>query len=168
MGFLGKAIWRIGSRLSGISSAAQSDQIETESVALLDNLPGVESMSHAGLAFPPVMVDAPVATSLTSLLESPGYVSWSAIDCGSPPRRAGFRPMEDPVEVDGFSLDSPDDLPVRWRLLLPVLQVSLDPAWSKELDFPPDCQPYPYQWEGVRALAASDGFLLADDMGTGW
>jgi SNF2 family DNA or RNA helicase len=167
MGFLGKVMWRIGSRLAAVSGTAQSNHIETETVALLDTPPPVESMSHAGLDFPLVMVDAPAATRLTSLLESPGSVNWSEIDCESQPRRAGFRPLLDPVKVDGFSLNSPDDLPVRWRLLLPILQVSVDPTWSKELDFPPDCQPYPYQWEGVRALADSDGFLLADDMGTG-
>lgn len=52
-------------------------------------------------------------------------------------------------------------------MLLPALQPTLDPAWPSALDFPPGCSPYPYQWEGVKALADSDGFLLADDMGTG-
>jgi SNF2 family DNA or RNA helicase len=179
MGFIGKVIWKLGARLAGMSDAGQSDPVTTEAVTLLERPPPVESMSQAGLAFPPVSVTAPavlvlqqanaVASEplLTSMIESPGAVNWSVIECGSPPQKAGFRPLTDPVEVDGFSLESPDDLPVRWRLLLPVLQISLDPTWSKELDFPADCQPYPYQWEGVRALAASDGFLLADDMGTG-
>jgi SNF2 family DNA or RNA helicase len=179
MSFFGKVIQSIGRRLVGASAAGQVEPMATSSVDLLDRPAPVESMGQGGLAFPPTSVAAPATffipqanaiesePLLTSWLEGGNSINWSEIDAGNLPQKVGFRTMTDPVEVDGFSLDSPDDLPVRWRLLLPALQVSLDVTWSNELDFPDGCQPYSYQWEGIKALAESDGFLLADDMGTG-
>ena len=35
------------------------------------------------------------------------------------------------------------------------------------LDFPPRCNPYDYQWDGIKFLVERDGALLGDDMGTG-
>ncbi|MBN2563621.1 MAG: restriction endonuclease [Phycisphaerae bacterium] len=35
------------------------------------------------------------------------------------------------------------------------------------LDLPPRCNPYPYQWEGIKFLVEREGALLGDDMGTG-
>jgi SNF2 family DNA or RNA helicase len=179
MNVLRNLLRKVGGRLAGAFDAGRADSVVTEPVALLDRLPQVESMSQAGLGFPAVSIAAPAdllhqqseaiesEPLVTSRLEGGDSVNWSVIDAGTLPQKAGFRVMADPADVDGFSVDDPGGLPTRWRLLLPALQVSLDPTWSSELDFPEGCQPYAYQWEGVRALAGSDGFLLADDMGTG-
>lgn len=140
----------------------------------------IERLHRGGLAFPPAAIsDNPVGFRCLSplpaedvillecMLEQAGSAAWTPVDVTGAPRRGGFRPMCDPVEVAGFSTSNMASLPLEWRMLLPALQISLDPSWPAMLDFPEGCRPYPYQWEGVKALVESDGFLLADDMGTG-
>ena len=52
-----------------------------------------------------------------------------------------------------------------WDALWPLLQPPLNFAFSEYLDLPSTLRPY--QYDGVRALADNESFLLADDMGTG-
>jgi len=54
-----------------------------------------------------------------------------------------------------------------WDMLLPILQPPVNYDFTDNLDFPPRCNPYPYQWEGVKFLVENEGALLGDDMGTG-
>jgi SNF2 family DNA or RNA helicase len=54
-----------------------------------------------------------------------------------------------------------------WDMLLPILQPPVDFEFTESLDLPPRCEPYPYQWDGIKFLVESDGALLGDDMGTG-
>jgi SNF2 family DNA or RNA helicase len=141
---------------------------------------GVKILQPAGLQFHESIVSAPVTVEpLRSKVASPHSVALSAsvaptsrtsfipLITDGPMKRSKFRPMNGPLGIDGCSITGPGNLPERWRLLLPILQRSISPVWSNALDFPSGCQPYPYQWEGVKALADSTGFLLADDMGTG-
>jgi hypothetical protein len=179
MSFFGRVMLSIGRRLAVSPGGGRSQPVETSPVALLDRSSLVESLGRGGLIFPPTPVSAPAIfvfqqaetlesePMLTPQLEGEGPANRVVITVEKRPHRGGFRPIGNPAEVDGFSLEAPDELPVRWRLLLPALQVSVDRAWSNELDFPEGCQPYNYQWEGIKALAGSEGFLLADDMGTG-
>jgi superfamily II DNA or RNA helicase len=52
-----------------------------------------------------------------------------------------------------------------WDALWPLLQPPLNFAFSEYLDLPSTLRPY--QYDGVRALADNESFLLGDDMGTG-
>lgn len=52
-----------------------------------------------------------------------------------------------------------------WDALWPLLQPPLNFAFSEYLDLPSTLRPY--QYDGVRALADNQSFLLGDDMGTG-
>ena len=141
---------------------------------------GVKILKPAGLQFHEDLVSAPVTLQplqtdlisphpgeLVASIEPPATGSFKPLREGIPKPRRRFRPMAGPVAVEGFSAAAPGELSERWRLLLPILQRSISPVWSNELDFPSGCRPYLFQWEGIKALADSKGFLLADDMGTG-
>lgn len=104
---------------------------------------------------------------LKARLEDRDVVNWSQIESEKAPGKGGFRILEGRVELEDVPLETPSDLPSRWRLVLPAFQVSFDARWANNLNFPDQCLPYPFQWEGIKALADSDGFILADDMGTG-
>lgn len=179
MGIFGKVLFTIGRRLASASGKDQGPEIETQSVILLDRAPQVEFMGGAGFAFPPVSFTQPASIPiqqaialhaeplLASRLEDGSSVIWEEIEVEKAPQKAGFRILTGTGEVEEISLESPEELPVRWRLVLPALQPALNSTWSSEEDFAPGCLPYPFQWEGIKALADSDGFILADDMGTG-
>ena len=87
-------------------------------------------------------------------------------------------PKEDVGErVDGYRksfkrvrCDSTRTLVTRltpWDMLLPILEAPVDFDFIDVLDLPPRCEPYPYQWEGIKFLVERNGALLGDDMGTG-
>lgn len=172
-------MFTIGHRLVGASGAGREEQVETSTVSLLDRPTPVESLGPAGLDFPYISVswldsvilqaaNAPETVPLlVCTVEDRDMADWSQIKVEKPPGRAGFRILAGQVEAEELSLESPEELPVRWRLVLPALQPALNSTWSSEEDFAPGCLPYPFQWEGIKALADSDGFILADDMGTG-
>jgi SNF2 family DNA or RNA helicase len=54
-----------------------------------------------------------------------------------------------------------------WDMLLPILQPPVDYNFIDVLDLPPRCEPYLYQWDGIKFLVENNGALLGDDMGTG-
>jgi SNF2 family DNA or RNA helicase len=54
-----------------------------------------------------------------------------------------------------------------WDMLLPILQPPVNYDFTDNLDLPPRCSPYAYQWEGIKFLVERGGALLGDDMGTG-
>ncbi len=54
-----------------------------------------------------------------------------------------------------------------WDIIFPLLQPPISGAFSDVLDLPPQCEPYGYQWAGIKFLVDHDGALLGDDMGTG-
>lgn len=179
MGVFGKVMVSLGRRLVGTSGEGQGPKVETQSVALLARSAQVEFVGGDGVAFPPVSITPPESIpirqaialhaepSLTSRLEGDSSVVWESIEVEKAPQKVGFRVLAGAIEVEEVSMASPSELPIRWRLVLPALQPALSSAWSSEEDFAPGCLPYPFQWEGIKALADSDGFILADDMGTG-
>ena len=158
MGFFGKVMFTIGRRLVTASGKDQGPEIETQSVALLDRSPQVEFMGGEGFAFPPVSVAQPASISvrqvislhaeplLAARLEYDNSVIWEEIEVEKAPQKAGFRILAGIVEVEEISLESPEELPVRWRLVLPALQPALNSTWSSDEDFAPGCLPYPFQW----------------------
>ena len=178
MTILGRLLDKVGARFGGRPDIT-AEKFETVAIGLLNHPAAVESLNQAGFAFPaisvsdldPFAIPHPAVMErepvLASRLEDADAIGWSVVECDSPRITKGFRPLDKPVEVISVPVDQPDDLSVEWKLVLPTLQISLDAAWSNEQDFAPGCLPYPFQWEGVRALANSDGFVLADDMGTG-
>jgi len=54
-----------------------------------------------------------------------------------------------------------------WDLIFPLLQPPIDGRFVDVLDLPPRCNPYAYQWEGIKFLVEREKALLGDDMGTG-
>ncbi len=179
MGLFGKVLFSIGRRLVGMSGEGKDGPIEIHSIDLLDRSASVEFLGGEGFAFPPAAVsrlDALVLQSihpvervslLASRLESKDRIAWSEIEVEKGPQKAGFRILATPVKIEEVPLDSPEDLAMKWQLVLPALHPAPNETWSSEADFSVGCLPYPFQWEGIRALADSEGFILADDMGTG-
>ena len=51
-----------------------------------------------------------------------------------------------------------------WDMLLPMLQPPVNYDFTDNLDFPPRCNPYAYQWDGIKFLVERNGALLGDDM----
>jgi SNF2 family DNA or RNA helicase len=174
-----KVMFSVGRRLVGASGEGKDGPIEIHSIDLLDRSASVDFLGGEGFAFPPAAVsrlnalvlqpNLPVerVSLLAPRLESSERIDWSEIGVEKGPQMAGFRILAPPVKVEEVPLDSPQDLPVKWQLVLPALHPVPNETWSSEDDFSAGSIPYPFQWEGIRALADSDGFILADDMGTG-
>jgi SNF2 family DNA or RNA helicase len=180
MGLFGKAVAAIGRRLGRACEIGKNETIRIETIALLDPPTPPASVGEEGVVLSAVWMSRLGCTPLgaASSIESFGMLSpqHDGVDCDGwtriaedekRPQRGGFRVLCAPASVEAVSLESPEDLPDRWRLVLPALHPVPSESGSADACFFDGCRPYPYQWEGIRALVGSDGFILADDMGTG-